>query len=366
MSEAPPHPAPGDLYVLPASAEQGVEWLVVDSDPSGAHRLLVVADTRPEAGSDDVELFDDDPAGPLVFRTAHGIWVAAGLLTPELQTRSVPDTVVERVRNARRRPEEGSTVGIVARETDRSASYRDWIDTVVRPAVAAVAAAQQPETGPPGPSGAPPTAPMTSVTPVTPVTPVAPVDPSPPTRSRSVDDTGSTTVVRRRPPGGPRSPSWLYPLAAVLALAVLGLGWYTVQLRQTTERLSEDRDRWRRIADGRLFSEYTEPTEVPFDIRRSGSPIYLGSGRVLGLVLPRDARLEQVRFRLLDTETGEALAVLDVATPSRSGGLLDLSPLGLADGAEVELVLEIPDPAGGEPEVFRRTLVLGDAPEGAS
>ncbi len=79
-------PAPGDVYVLEATRELGVEWAVVARDPAAASRFLVVpADGHVLAGSADVELEDDSPVGALKLRCRFGTWTAARLLRPELR-----------------------------------------------------------------------------------------------------------------------------------------------------------------------------------------------------------------------------------------------------------------------------------------
>src|SRR6185295_19446846 len=58
--------APGDLFVLPATADLPVEWAILERRPEGRGKLLVVpADTNPLVGTADVEVGEEDPGGPL-------------------------------------------------------------------------------------------------------------------------------------------------------------------------------------------------------------------------------------------------------------------------------------------------------------
>ncbi len=68
-------PVAGELLLMRAAAEHGIEWAVLTSAPDEPRRVLMVpADTVPLAGSADVEVPADEVAGPLSLRCRYGIW----------------------------------------------------------------------------------------------------------------------------------------------------------------------------------------------------------------------------------------------------------------------------------------------------
>src|SRR6185295_1805428 len=71
---------PGDLFVLPATAELDVEWAILERQSGARGKLLAVpADTNPLAGTADVEIAEGDQGGPLVLRCRFAVWLDSSL-----------------------------------------------------------------------------------------------------------------------------------------------------------------------------------------------------------------------------------------------------------------------------------------------
>lgn len=160
-----PSPRPGDLYVLPATRDYAVEWLVVaresapdplpanDFEPS-TRVLVMPAESHVLAGSADIEVTSAD-GSPLVVHCAYGIWIDPALLTPDLRVSRIEPTNLTRVR--RRWLELGDgreSDGPVALEVDESTEYQEWIEEVIAPAHRALSQAAASNT-PPTPIPAP-------------------------------------------------------------------------------------------------------------------------------------------------------------------------------------------------------------------
>jgi hypothetical protein len=185
--------APGDLFVLAATAELPVEWAVLERRPgrpgfSGrAGELLVVpADTQPSAGSADVEVPAASPGGPLSLRCRFGVWVDAGLFAAAKRSGSLsPETVAEALQRFRRVEAGTLDPSPLAEEVDADPEYVDWIRDV-------------------------------------------------PERARDL------VLATRRTEARPRRPFSLegYRLAALFALLAIGLSVWVIQLRRDVERLS--------------------------------------------------------------------------------------------------------------------------------
>ncbi len=140
-------PEPGDLFVLPESTEQPVEWLVVDSGPARRDQLRVVpADSQPLVGTADVAVADDEPGGPLALRCGHGVRIDNALLDAGTRTGRVAGETLERVRDKRRQLDADEQVDASTEqvETDADPEYVLWIEDVVAPARAALEAARRP------------------------------------------------------------------------------------------------------------------------------------------------------------------------------------------------------------------------------
>lgn len=122
--------APGDLFVLPATAGLPVEWAILDRG-TGGKLLAVPADSSVPAGTADVEVPDGAPGGPLSLRCRYGTWLDSALFEPDLRSGTLaPETVAEalhRIRQIEAGTLEGSPL---AEEVDADPEYADWIRDV--------------------------------------------------------------------------------------------------------------------------------------------------------------------------------------------------------------------------------------------
>ena len=174
--------APGDLFVLAMTADLPVEWAILDRQPQSGELLAVPADSQPLVGSADVAAAPD---GSLVLRCRFGVWLAPAVFKTELRTGVLPEAIVTAALHRWRQLEEGeSAASPLAEEVDVDPEYRDWIRDV-------------------------------------------------PERARS--------LALRLKVAGPASPggsAWPLRLAAILAVAALGLSVWVVRLRHEVARLS--------------------------------------------------------------------------------------------------------------------------------
>ncbi len=120
---------PGDLFVLPATADLPVEWAVLERRSEGRGQLLVVpADTHPLLGTADVEVGEEAPGGPLSLRCRFGVWLDAALFDPELRSGALaPEAVAEALTRYREAESGDLTPSPLAEEVDADPEYRDWI-----------------------------------------------------------------------------------------------------------------------------------------------------------------------------------------------------------------------------------------------
>jgi hypothetical protein len=134
-------PQPGDLFVLAATADLPVEWAILDRRPGKV--LAVPADTRPLAGSADVEVPAELSGGPLSLRCRFGVWLDAALFEPKLRSGALePDIVAEALQHVRRL-ETGDLEGSpLAEEVDADPEYADWLREVPERARTLTAAAR--------------------------------------------------------------------------------------------------------------------------------------------------------------------------------------------------------------------------------
>ncbi len=137
-------PAPGDVYVLEATKDFGVEWAVVAHDPADLSRFLVVpADGHVLAGSADVELEEDSPVGALKLRCRFGTWTDAKLLRPELRVGVLGTKGLVQARQRWLDVGDGEVTGdVLGREVDDDPGYQDWVDGVLVAARRALIEAQ--------------------------------------------------------------------------------------------------------------------------------------------------------------------------------------------------------------------------------
>ena len=134
-------PEPGDLFVLAATADLPVEWAILDR--RAGELLAVPADTRPLAGSADVEVPAELSGGPLSLRCRFGVWLDAALFEPELRSGALtPDIVAEALQRFRRLESGDLEASPLAEEVDVDPEYADWIREVPERARALAAAAR--------------------------------------------------------------------------------------------------------------------------------------------------------------------------------------------------------------------------------
>lgn len=179
---------PGDLFVLPATADLPVEWAVLERRSEGRGKLLVVpADTNPLAGAADVEVGEEDPGGPLSLRCRFGVWLDAVWFDPELRSGTLAPKTVAEALDRHCQIESGMLEpSSLAEEVDADPEYQEWMREV-------------------------------------------------PERARKLATAGPKPEVKRFPSPSPKS---AYALAAMFALAVIGLSFWVMRLRSEVNRLS--------------------------------------------------------------------------------------------------------------------------------
>lgn len=135
-------PRAGDLFALPATSPWPVEWAVVGPAPGEPGRLLAVpADTHPLAGSGDLTVPEDAPAGPLTLRCRFATPLSPEDLPPERRSGLLDATIAERLAAKCGELRAGLMVTTFdEEEVDSSPEYQHWISEVIEPAFAAVTA----------------------------------------------------------------------------------------------------------------------------------------------------------------------------------------------------------------------------------
>lgn len=204
-------PRPGDLYVLPATAEHGVEWLVVAGAAAGRW-VVLPADLATVADVGEVEVPADEPGGPLTIHGGLPVTVPAALLRAELRS--------GHVREERRAAAERRWRQLAGGEPPRprhDPEDRRRFDELAaaQRALAAAAAAEDASSAPAGGGSDEGGGEGRGEAPTAPVVPARRIRPA---------------------PSPLRPPPWMTALAAVLALSVVGLaGWNLRLLRQVDE-----------------------------------------------------------------------------------------------------------------------------------
>lgn len=134
-------PVAGALYVLPATADFPLEWLLLDRDDEHSGGWLAVpADTNPLRGPGDVWIGPGAPAGPLCLRCRFGVRLPEAALATGHRTGQVTSEVLADALDTLRSHEQGTLdPGPLARETAADPEYQDWEDSVLAPAVETVA-----------------------------------------------------------------------------------------------------------------------------------------------------------------------------------------------------------------------------------
>lgn len=318
-------PRPGDLYVLPDTADYPVEWLVVEEEGGEAGRLLVVpADTHPLVGSGDVELPATQAGGPLSLRCRFGEWVSPGLLARGKRTGKLSDEALERVRAKRRTLDarEGAMGTVLEREVDEELDYQDWIEEVVAPAREILARQKvTPLRRDPGPAGGQPPAGG------------LPIGPGP-SGSRATDFSAV-----RLPPA----------LAALFFLATVGLTLWVATLRREVEQLSQPT-----LETAVKTVEFGDETRGIEQVNLSGSARYL----VLYLLLSDLGDYQEYRLQLTDRQ-GALLWESQVLTREGLPEYTLVVPRQILPPDEIRLRLQgLTD--GGAELVEEKVLALGE------
>ncbi|MCP4664491.1 MAG: hypothetical protein GY856_54600 [bacterium] len=134
-------PRPGDVYLLPETAELAIEWAVIAEEPGSGSLLVVPADTHPLVGSADVGVPDEAKSGPLSLRCGFGVWLGAEAFDPQRRTGLLEPFYVGRAKRKVNEIEAGTLVGTaLEREVDEDPEYEDWTAEVLGPARAALSA----------------------------------------------------------------------------------------------------------------------------------------------------------------------------------------------------------------------------------
>lgn len=251
-------PQLGEAFVCRATAEHGVEWVVIaPAENPGGPVLVVPADTSPLAGSADVVVPASEAGSPLTLRGRFSLWVRPSLLLPELKVRTVaPETcrsaaaTVEALLNGSLRGEP------LAREVDEDYDMQLWLAQEIAPAHRALAVAS---------AGLP------------------------------------ASEVER---GESARPTWgLQALAATLAAASIGLGIWALSLHQEVLRLAGP------------IGNVDEVVIDVGDTTRGPQPLELPPGAehfLLVVQLPAELRAYPAyRVELRDAGTGALLAEKD-------------------------------------------------------
>jgi hypothetical protein len=287
-----PLPQPGDLYALPATADHQLEWLVVAPADAGSW-VVLPADLSPVAGAADVEVPADEPGGPLTVYGRFPVTVPAALLAPELRSGRIAEA--RRAAAERRWRDLAGGAETPVREADHDPDYRRRLGELAaaQQALAAAAAAAEPDRhagdreggGGSGAGGAAGGGAGAAVPVVAPAR------------------------LRRPQPPRFRPPPWLTALAAVLALAVVGLAAWNLRLLRQLDELSGARQ----VATG--------PELIVDEVTRGGDlPLPDADFVVLSLVWQRPPDpAERFRVSFVGPDGEELAAVRELAPDPRLG-----------------------------------------------
>ncbi len=294
-------PEPGEIFVLPETAELPVEWALLEA--RGERFLAVPADVQPLAGSRDLALGADVLSGPLVLRCGHGAEIAASHLRPELRTGLLDPQSLATARELQANLAAGTAAeDPLGEEVDRDPEYRDWVEEVLDPARAGVVGL--------GERGAE----------------VVNLEDRRERRSRPGAGSQNANLLQRSSP-------WL---AAALLAVSLGLGWQLQKSRSIvidpqSEQISLGTtvrgDRVVKLASGAdslllsIAMSVDVPTVENAHLRFSrlggerlfeGEPRKVGPGSEVAVLIPRE-RISAGRYSLeLIGEGGEPLASEDI------------------------------------------------------
>lgn len=131
-------PEPGEIFVLPETAELPVEWALLEARRKSF--LAIPVDTQPLAGSRDFALGPHVLSGPLSLRCGHAVEIATTRLRPELRTGLLDLHSLAAVRSLQAALANGTAAkDPMGEEVDRDPEYRDWVEEVLDPARAVMA-----------------------------------------------------------------------------------------------------------------------------------------------------------------------------------------------------------------------------------
>jgi hypothetical protein len=191
-------PAVGDTMIFP-DAEAGLEWLLVTRDASRGS-LFVPLDAMPLVGARDLSL-EEQMGEPLTARCGFAVWLADDLVAVGSKARHVDEETIRQVRARVEDVERGTlTPTLFEQEAEADSEYRAWSE---RLRASSLQIQERLETVERGTSG--------------------------------------TTLLS---PPLPKRRSWrafspAYALAAVLAIAVVGLSVYVQSLRQRIHQAAD-------------------------------------------------------------------------------------------------------------------------------
>lgn len=119
--------AVGDLYLLRATADFPIHWLLLE-EPAAGTFLAVAADTHPFRGPDDLPV--TTPEGPLWLRGRMTAELGRDALEPALRTGALSAMELARARRALA----GRQPAALPADGDLPTELEDWIADVLRPA----------------------------------------------------------------------------------------------------------------------------------------------------------------------------------------------------------------------------------------
>ncbi len=122
----------GDLYVLSATSNLPVEWAVLRIDRRLLRAYVVPADTQPLCGSGDITVAPT-VGGPLQLRCRFGAWIHLSDLRQTHYAGELETPIVEQAWALVEQAEH-----TVNNPTEQDPIYQDWINDVLRPALAAI------------------------------------------------------------------------------------------------------------------------------------------------------------------------------------------------------------------------------------
>lgn len=117
-------PIAGETVIFP-EAEPGLEWLLVTREAS-RRSLLVPLDAMPLVGARDLSL-EEQMGEPLTARCGFAVWLADDLVTAGSKARHVDEEIVRQVRAKHEDVERGTlTPNLLEQEAEADSEYRVW------------------------------------------------------------------------------------------------------------------------------------------------------------------------------------------------------------------------------------------------